>query len=105
MHDETIDELIEVKATTDRPMIRLALGQILDYRRYVGATSSALLVPTAPADDLIELLHAHEIRVIWPITDGKGGFAASREHKTAGCDDRAPICSAEPIAALLSDTL
>lgn len=77
IHNETVDELIEVKATTDRPTIRLALGQILDYRRYLCPRASALLVPTEPADDLIKLFHSHGIRVIWQTLDGQ--FAASRE--------------------------
>ncbi len=66
IYDETAGELIEVKAGTDRPTIRLALGQILDYARYATPSASALLVPHQPTDELIALLHAFGISVIWP---------------------------------------
>lgn len=70
IYDETAGELIEVKAGTDRPTIRLALCQILDYARYATLSTSALLVPHQPTEDLTALLHAFGISVIWPSADG-----------------------------------
>ncbi len=86
LYDHTTDELIEVKATADRPTIRLALGQILDYRRYVGASSAALVVPAKPADDLIDLLDAHGIRTIWQTADrDRRSMSCPMPTESAGC--------------------
>ncbi len=66
-------ELIEAKASSSRNHIRAALGQILDYSRYVDHSSLAVLTPTRPAIDLIHLLLAHGIASIWE-TDIRGVF-------------------------------
>lgn len=70
IYDETAEELVEVKANTDRPTIRLALGQILDYARYVEPSACALLVPQKPGGDLIDLLHVSGISAIWASAHG-----------------------------------
>ena len=44
--------------------IRMALGQLLDYGRYVEHSACALLVPTRPSEDL-ELLLRRDIAVVW----------------------------------------
>ncbi len=41
--------------------VRLALGQILDYSRYVEGVLLAVLLPEAPPADLVELLQAHNV--------------------------------------------
>ncbi len=69
LHDITDDELIEVKASSDRETVRLALGQLLDYARYVPHATKAVLFPIRPIDDLIGLLVAHGISVIWQTSD------------------------------------
>jgi hypothetical protein len=44
----------------------MALGQLLDYRRFIDPPPArAVLVPHKPADDLIDLLAACDIGVIW----------------------------------------
>lgn len=52
--------LYEAKSSADRMSVRLALGQILDYGRHVGRERAdlrlAILLPAAPASDLVELL-------------------------------------------------
>lgn len=63
--DKSTDELIEAKASSARVHVRAALGQILDYSRFLMHSSRALLVPVQPSSDLVELLHEHRISVIW----------------------------------------
>ena len=50
--------LYEAKGSAERMSIRLALGQVLDYGRYVEGSRLAILLPEAPAADLVELLEA-----------------------------------------------
>ncbi|TXH15880.1 MAG: hypothetical protein E6R06_32145 [Mycobacterium sp.] len=54
------DVLYEAKSSADRMSVRLALGQVLDYGHHVGQVHTdlrlALLLPAAPAPDLMELL-------------------------------------------------
>ncbi|MCX8495936.1 MAG: hypothetical protein ORN51_07115 [Akkermansiaceae bacterium] len=59
--DITAGVLYEAKAHADRMSVRLALGQILDYSRYVQGVLLAVLLPEAPPADLVELLEAHNI--------------------------------------------
>jgi hypothetical protein len=58
-------ELLEAKASASREHVRVALGQILDYARYVEHESIAVLVPSRPADDMIALLIAHGVGCVW----------------------------------------
>ena len=41
--------------------VRLALGQVLDYGRYVKHCALAVLLPNPPDADLIELLESHNV--------------------------------------------
>lgn len=68
--DITAGILYEAKGSSDRMSIRLALGQILDYGRYVDDDALAVLLPDRPADDLIELLESHEIGCVIENDDG-----------------------------------
>ncbi|WP_336879962.1 hypothetical protein [Rhodococcus globerulus] len=65
IYDETAATVIEVKASVDRPTIRTALGQILDYGRYIAHDRKTILLPDRPGDDLIALLHSCEVSVVW----------------------------------------
>jgi len=57
--DEQRGLLIEAKSFSGRAHIQMAIGQLLDYRRFLpDVEEMALLVPTRPADDLVELLHS-----------------------------------------------
>lgn len=58
-------ELIEAKASAARVYVRAGLGQLLVYARFLEHYSKALLLPTQPSADLIELLNAHGCGVIW----------------------------------------
>ncbi len=76
IHDATNGVLYEAKADATRGSVRGALGQLLDYRRYVGARPCRLLLPAKPADDLLELLADHDIAVLWR-NSKKGPFYIS----------------------------
>jgi len=63
LYDVTDDVLYEAKGGTTREAVRLALGQILDYDRYVHPTHRAALLPQRPSDDMCELLAIHAVGV------------------------------------------
>ncbi|MEV0089723.1 hypothetical protein [Saccharopolyspora sp. NPDC050642] len=71
LFDEELGELIEAKSSASRNHVRLALGQILDYARYVKHRSLAVLVPSRPADDLVSLLAAHGVSCIYEASKAK----------------------------------
>jgi hypothetical protein len=69
--------LIEAKGSVDRDSIRMAIGQITDYRRFIKPGSRcAILLPSRPRPDLVELLgfagieihyaHGQKFEVIYP---------------------------------------
>ena len=66
--------LIEAKGTVERNAFRLAIGQLADYRRFLGSPQCAVLVPSRPSNDLMELAKIEGLNVIW--TDG-AGFSSS----------------------------
>jgi hypothetical protein len=69
-------QLVEAKDNVSRQKIRMALGQLLDYRRFIDPPpDSAVLVPSKPGDELIELLARYGISVIWR---AGAGFADTR---------------------------
>lgn len=50
------NELVEAKGSSSRSDIRMALGQILDYCEHAHPERRAVLVPTRPPQDMIDLL-------------------------------------------------
>ncbi|THV31314.1 hypothetical protein [Glycomyces paridis] len=77
--DVTAGVLYEAKAGADRDSIRMAIGQLLDYRRHLDPVPSALavLLPEAPSADLRDLLDEVGIAVVhevdgvfvgWPVS-------------------------------------
>ena len=72
----TRHQLIEAKNDASRAKIRMAIGQVLDYRRFVTPEAAgAVLTPEEPAADLLELLATVGLAAIWQTSDG---FADSR---------------------------
>jgi hypothetical protein len=72
LFNKTDQELIEAKGTVTREAIRLALGQLLDYRRFITPTPHlVVLVPARPRSDLLDLLHEHEISTVWEERPGQ----------------------------------
>lgn len=78
IYDEETLTLYEAKASSTRPDVRLGLGQLLDYSRFIDECRAlALLLPARPADDLIELLHVFDVRAVW--RNKSGNFGSSHE--------------------------
>ncbi|GAA2368232.1 restriction endonuclease [Streptomyces sparsogenes] len=66
LHDTTDNVLIEAKGSVTREAVRMAIGQLYDYRRYIKPTPSlAVLLPSRPREDLIELCNLSGASVIW----------------------------------------
>lgn len=66
IYDEETLTLYEAKASSTRPDVRLGLGQILDYSRFIDECEAlALLLPSRPSDDLLDLLHSFQVRAVW----------------------------------------
>ena len=62
------DLLIEVKPDPDKGSIRIAIGQLLDYRRFVPnqvATDLAILTISRPPQSHIELMQDLQITSLW----------------------------------------
>jgi hypothetical protein len=59
--------LIEAKSGCTRNKIRLAIGQLLDYKRYLKPKQMAILLPSKPKDDLVELLLDLNIEIIYQV--------------------------------------
>ncbi len=69
--------LVEAKSSAAREKLRLAIGQLLDYRRYLNPVPRmCVLTPQKPADDMLELLDSLGIAAIW---QANGGFATRPE--------------------------
>lgn len=71
LFDRTTGVLYEAKASPDRQKIRMAIGQLLDYRRFLMPQPRVrVLVPVRPNSDLCRLLAANEIGATWPEGEG-----------------------------------
>ncbi|MBF9072233.1 restriction endonuclease [Streptacidiphilus sp. NEAU-YB345] len=69
-YDEDLRLLVEAKGSVTRENFRMALGQLADYGRHVEADVRAILVPSKPREDLLDLADSQNVTVIWP--EGKG---------------------------------
>jgi hypothetical protein len=70
--------LIEAKSSYRRESIRMAIGQLLDYRRYEKTEPElAVLLPSSPNKDIRDLLAGLDISLIWP---RKSGFREGQVH-------------------------
>lgn len=68
LYDATRHHLLEAKGSTSREAIRMAIGQLLDYARFVKPPPQlGVLLPTRPRQDLEVLLTAQAIAIVWPI--------------------------------------
>ncbi|GGR61650.1 hypothetical protein [Streptomyces roseolus] len=71
LYDATDHVLYEAKGSNSREDIRMALGQILDYSRYVktpvhqGEPKRVILLPSAPAPDMYALLDRYDVEVVY----------------------------------------
>ena len=72
-YDSESETLVEAKATNqrdERDKIRMAIGQLFDYRKLleeenVKVNNLAILIPTCPSKDLLELLKDLKIKIIF----------------------------------------
>jgi hypothetical protein len=59
-------QLIEAKAHATRSDVRMAIGQLADYARFIQPPPGcAILLPAKPSSDLIDLLNRQGISAIW----------------------------------------
>lgn len=70
LFDHARSELVEAKSSASRHYVRLAIGQLLDYARYVDHESRAVLLPSDPGAELVELLHSIKIACVYETTSG-----------------------------------
>ena len=61
--------MVEAKASDGRDTVRLAIGQLFDYRRNHDAPELAVLLPYEPRQDLAALLTGLAIGAIWRYGD------------------------------------
>jgi hypothetical protein len=73
LYDQTDKELIEAKGTATRVDVRLALGQVLDYARFVDHARLAVLLPEHPGADLVSLLADHGVVTIYETSASQFG--------------------------------
>lgn len=69
LYDETSKTLYEAKGSASREHIRLAIGQLLDYRRYLEVDAISVLLPQMPGGDMIDLLEELSIGCMIPSGD------------------------------------
>ena len=65
-YDVTGGVLYEAKSKADRATIRLGIGQLLDYLRFVDDVKGSLLLPLEPSYDLRSLIFACGLSVTYP---------------------------------------
>ncbi|MEV7478385.1 restriction endonuclease [Streptomyces halstedii] len=70
LHAKGLGLLIEAKGSVTRENIRMAIGQLADYGRFVDHTIRAILLPSEPREDLLALAKTQDCAIIWP--EGKG---------------------------------
>ena len=77
LYDATDNVLVEAKGSARRGAVRMAIGQLVDYARFVSPEpSKVVLLPSEPRADLLDLCSTAGIRVTWPEGDG---FRAVKE--------------------------
>lgn len=82
--------LVEAKARVDRNELRMAVGQLYDYRRYfIRLPRLAVLLPERPNPDLLELLVSRKIGCIWQTP--KGRFGDNLDGDLTSALRRAPV--------------
>jgi hypothetical protein len=79
LYDATLDLLVEAKATTTREAVRMSIGQLADYGRFLPQAKRAILLPSRPRADLEALGVSQSIAFIWPVSDGFGSTDAGLE--------------------------
>jgi hypothetical protein len=72
LFDKTRNILYEVKGVSTREAVRMAIGQLLDYRRHIPTKpATAVLLPARPTDDLLDLLANQNIGCVHETESGQ----------------------------------
>ncbi|MFI9464152.1 restriction endonuclease [Streptomyces xiamenensis] len=66
LHCKTLALLSEAKGSVTRENLRMAIGQLADYSRFVEHSIRAILLPSRPREDLLILAESQGCAVIWP---------------------------------------
>ncbi|MBW8702308.1 hypothetical protein MBT84_22120 [Streptomyces sp. MBT84] len=77
LYDETDHVLYEGKGLTTRPNVRMAIGQLADYRRHLKNADTlrvAVLLPSEPTPDVKALLEAEGVGLVFRTDNGFSGF-------------------------------
>ncbi|MGW6565030.1 hypothetical protein [Streptomyces sp. NPDC054975] len=79
LYDVTANVLYEAKGQTTRANVRMAVGQLLDYRRHLkdevpAGLRVAVLLPSEPTPDVREWLDSENISLVVQNGDGFAGF-------------------------------
>ncbi|MFF5446923.1 hypothetical protein [Streptomyces sp. NPDC012888] len=77
LYDQTDHVLYEAKGQASRNNVRMAIGQLADYRRHIPGENTlrtAVLLPDEPTPDVKDLLAARNIALIYQTEDGFSGF-------------------------------
>jgi hypothetical protein len=78
LYDKTTNTLLEAKGTVERGAVRMAIGQLLDYSRFLDPRPRlAVLLPSLPRYDLRVLLASAGVDIVW--RDGKKFLEASEK--------------------------
>lgn len=77
LYDSTDHMLYEAKGQTSRINVRMAIGQLADYRRHVPGAETvrvAVLLPSEPSPDLKDLLASQGVHLVYQKEDDFVGF-------------------------------
>ncbi|MDT0422188.1 MULTISPECIES: hypothetical protein [Streptomyces] len=77
LYDVTDHALYEAKGLTTRSNVRMAIGQLADYRRHVPKPEGlrvVALLPSEPSDDLKQLLASQGVGLVYRTADGFNGW-------------------------------
>jgi hypothetical protein len=78
VYDKTRNNLLEAKGTGSRSAVRMAVGQLADYARFITPPPArAVLLPDRPRSDLEALLLGLGIHAVWQEADGFADNAGS----------------------------
>ena len=71
LYDKTRNNLVEAKGSAARESVRMAIGQLADYSRFVDPKPQlAVLFPARPRKDLEALLLSQGIHAVWQAAEG-----------------------------------
>lgn len=80
LYDETDHALYEGKGLTTRSNVRMAMGQLLDYRRYIDNADTlrlVVLLPSEPTPDVKDLLQTEGFHLVFQTEESFTGFPLS----------------------------